>query len=86
VYISEDETKFHYKLYVGICGTGLNMLRWKRWPTDQCPRCGEHEIPSHVWVCHGEEADKVWLEALRKLQNLMAAYQTDPEVAKAILE
>jgi len=61
------------------------MPHWKKWPTDQCPQCGERGTLSHIWVCHGEEADKVWSEALWNLQIWTVAYQTDPEIAEAIL-
>jgi len=77
--ISLRNKQWEYVATVWTCYIGKNGLPINaQW-------CRERETPSHVWVCHGEEADKAWWEPLRKLQKWMEDYQTDQEVAEAIL-
>jgi hypothetical protein len=51
----------------GMCGVGRFMKRWKEWPSDACPRCGDTEDSSHVWTCKGPGTTELWDKAITDL-------------------
>jgi hypothetical protein len=51
----------------GMCGVGRFMKRWKEWPSDACPRCGDPEDSSHVWTCKGPGTTELWDKAITDL-------------------
>jgi hypothetical protein len=85
---SSTLTRQHFvsKHTTGICGVGKNMKRWKKWPTDNGPRCGVEETAPHVWLCKGENACNVWQASLNNLKIWMESVQTDPAIAEAIVD
>ena len=69
----------------GFCGVGQMMARWKKWPTAECPRCGDPcKTTRHVWKCSGENANLIWTAALDRLRTWLLSQGTAPEVCEAI--
>jgi hypothetical protein len=54
--------------------------------TDECPQCGEPETTEHVWRCLHPEATKLWNAQMGDLRKLLRHLQTDPSIAKVIIE
>ncbi len=61
------------------------MLRWRKWPTDECPRCGQQETTEHIWIYKGKDSLLPWTTALTRLEKWMEAVQTDPDIIAAIM-
>jgi hypothetical protein len=77
---------FITKHAAGMCGVGKFMVRWKQRDSPACPRCGELEDATHVWRCHGADADRVWMRSLDNLKDWMASQDTDPDLADLLLD
>ncbi len=76
---------FITKHTAGMCGVGKCMLRWRKWPTDECPRCGQQETTEHIWICKGKDSLLPWTTALTRLEKWMEAVQTDPDIIAGIM-
>jgi hypothetical protein len=68
-----------------MCGVGKFMKRWKQWETDLCPRCGELEDASHVWVCKDLVARDTWSNAIANIDLTLQKLDTDPTIRHLIL-
>ena len=73
------------KHVVGMCGVGKWMKRWKKKPTDECPRCSQPEDAQHVWLCAHPTANEVWKSALQKLDAWMLKSKTLPIIHTLII-
>ena len=70
----------------GFCAVGQMMLKWKKRPTDECPRCGVSENVEHVVRCRGKESDEIWLTAIKQLRIWMTQQKTLPNLADVICD
>jgi hypothetical protein len=71
----------------GYCAVNKWMFRWKKRQSSQCPRCDELvEDSTHVWHCKGHESTKRWEDHLQALQQSLVALNTDPILARIIIE
>jgi hypothetical protein len=68
----------------GFCSVGKMMHRWKQWPSNECPRCGEPEDAAHVWRCSDPEAVQLWSRSVAKLRCWLVDQQTAPDLCHAI--
>ena len=76
---------FISKHTVGMCGVGKFMHRWKQRDSPNCPRCGQFEDASHVWICSGCNSSEIWEKSLEDLEAWMSSVSTDPDIQDAIL-
>jgi hypothetical protein len=76
---------FISKHTVGMCGVGKFMHRWKQRDSPNCPRCGQFEDASHVWLCSGSNSSEIWEKSLEDLEAWMSSVSTDPDIQDAIL-
>jgi hypothetical protein len=68
-----------------FCGTGVNMKKWGKQDTSNCPRCNiADEDTSHVLKCPAPEAIAVWDTSLAKLAIWMREQQTSDDIIEAI--
>jgi len=69
----------------GHCGVGKFTKKWKKYDADECPRCGEPEDKTHVWLCTGRQASEVWEKSIK---GLLPTWLPDnkicPEISEAI--
>ena len=61
------------------------MMKWKQRRTPECPRCGQDEDATHVWLCKNEAATKAWEKSIQALQEWMIKQRTLPELAEIIV-
>jgi hypothetical protein len=69
------------------CGVGTTLQAWAFQANAQCPRC-EHpeESTLHVQQCNGYEAEKVFLNSVKNINNyLINNMQTRPDLQDAII-
>jgi ribonuclease HI len=81
-----NRRKFIVKHTSGMCGVGKFTKIWKETETDNCPRCGDYEDATHVWVCQNNDATLQWNKSLADLHKWMMTVKTDPDIAMAIIE
>jgi hypothetical protein len=75
------------KMASGHLGVGRKMLLWGFQPTDECPRCdAPDETNIHVLCCPDPRACDQWEVSIEELQDTLIEFQTDPQVARAILQ
>ena len=56
------------KFTTGFCAMGLRMTQMKKWPTADCPRCGQpNEDTDHILQCPNIESQKLWDSAVQQL-------------------
>ena len=70
----------------GYTGVSKWMYRWGKRSTDKCPRCAQVEDARHVWVCQGQEANKVWDNAIIALDQWFRDRSTQPDISKVLQE
>jgi len=61
------------------------MPLWQQRESDACPRCGQPEDSSHVWICDQMGALDVWNKSLLDLGGWIESINTDPDIIKNIL-
>jgi hypothetical protein len=81
-----SKRSFVSKHTVGMCGVGKFMVRWKERESPNCPRCGQLEDASHVWICSGCNSAEIWEKSLEDLEQWMSSVSTDPDIQDAILQ
>jgi hypothetical protein len=81
-----SKRSFVSKHTVGMCGVGKFMVRWKERVSPNCPRCGQLEDASHVWICSGCNSAEIWEKSLEDLEQWMSSVSTDPDIQDAILQ
>ena len=70
----------------GFCAVGQMMLKWKKRPTDECPRCGVSENVEHVLQCRAKESDEIWSTSIKNLRMWMTKQKTLPNLADVICD
>jgi hypothetical protein len=83
--VQQGRKVFITKHTAGMYGVGKFMKRWKQWETDLCPRCGEPEDASHVWVCKDLGARDTWSNAIATIDLTLRKLDTDPTIRHLIL-
>lgn len=68
----------------GHCGVGVCMKRWKKWSTDNCPRCSATEDALHVLTCQGKDASVRWEQSIASVRMWCLNNRTCPEITDAI--
>jgi len=67
-----------------ICGTNINMVKWKLRTSKQCPRCPHPiETAAHVWMY--PDTREHWEQAIDRLDEWLQTQHTCPELTKALL-
>jgi hypothetical protein len=61
------------------------MKQWKQWESDQCPRCGNPEDSSHVWLCQDQGARDIWSKAIAAIELTLRKLDTEPTILHLIL-
>ena len=75
------------KFVLGVCGTGVNMVRWKQRVSDSCPRCGMvKETTKHVLLCAGAGVQDGWDAQMIDLECWMKKELTCPDIVTIICE
>ena len=75
-------TKWHFGQYAH----GVNMKRWGRWGTDECPRCHKRETAAHLLRCMDKGSGDRWETAVKDLENWMKRKGTAPEIVRVFME
>jgi hypothetical protein len=70
----------------GHFGVGSVLKKWGAQDHSECPRCQQHETPSHVLSCKAPSAVNVWETSLTKLDTWMEKKHTNPDLRSAILQ
>lgn len=68
----------------GFCSVGRQAKRWKIRDSDKCPRCGQEETTTHVWLCPNPAAIRRWTTATALLKKDMRRMKTAPPIIDAI--
>ena len=66
------------------CGVGATLVKWKHQQDDACPRCGQPEDSTHVYICTGQNALSTWDSNLTHLTESLTKSQTDPAITHTI--
>jgi hypothetical protein len=70
----------------GFCAVGTRAKLMGLRQSEECPRCGQIETPTHVWVCKTVETEAIWRLGMNELQRELEERQTDPAIQGNIMQ
>ena len=85
VRLSGNQRRWVSKWCTGICGSGVNLLRWKQQDHSNCPRCLlPNETAVHSVQCQHPEATELWNNLLLELNQWMLNSRGHPHMVEVL--
>ena len=85
VWLSGNQRQWVSKWCMSICGSGINLLRWKQQDHSNCPRCLQpNETAIHSVTCLHPEATELWETLLQELHHWMLQSKGKPSLVEVV--